>query len=89
MTSPGSRSGDRSDQNTPAAKDGIRSEATSSASLVLSEPPGPVSVTRRVPFWSMATSSSRSLSLPTSDEAGRGKFVLEIVRSGGKSPSPS
>ena len=37
----------------------------------------------------MASSSSRSLSLPMSEEVGRGRFVFEIVFSGGKRSLPS
>ena len=89
VTSAGSRSADRPTQKTPALKAGTSSEATSSASRVLPEPPGPERVTRREPFRSRASSSSRSRVRPTKEEAGRGRFVFEIVFSGGKASLPS
>ena len=46
-------------------------------------------MTRREPFRSRASSSSRSRALPTKEEAGRGRFVFEIVFSGGKRSLPS
>jgi len=46
-------------------------------------------VRRRVPFPSSATTSAVSRSRPTKDEAGRGRFVFEIVFSGGKRSFPS
>ena len=50
LTSAGSRSADRPTQKTPALNAATSSEATSSASRVLPEPPGPARVTRREPF---------------------------------------
>ena len=88
VTSAGSRTAARPTQKTPAVKAGTSSEAASTASRVLPEPPGPERVTRRVPFRSRPTSSSRSRSLPTKEEAGRGRFVFEIVFSGGKRSLP-
>ena len=52
VTSVWSRSADRPTQKTPALNAGTSSEATSSASRVLPEPPGPERVTRREPFRS-------------------------------------
>ncbi len=63
--------------------------AASIASRVLPEPPGPVSVTSRAPRSIRASTSSSSRSRPTNELAGRGRFVFEIVFSGGKEPSPS
>ena len=63
--------------------------AASSASRVLPVPPGPVRVTRRAPPSILARTSSSSVSLPTKELAGRGRFVFEIVLSGGNEPSPS
>src|SRR5207302_1475223 len=51
-------------------------------------PPGPLSVTNRCPRTSSATSAV-SRSRPTNEDAGRGRFVLEIVLRGGKRSSPS
>ncbi len=67
------------------------SSAASSASRVLPVPPGPVSVTRRAPSLDPREQRPRasSASLPTKELAGRGRFVFEIVLSGGKLPSPS
>ena len=55
----------------------------------LPEPPGPVSVRRRAPPSIRARTSSSSRSRPTKELAGRGRFVFEIVLSGGKLSSPS
>jgi hypothetical protein len=50
---------------------------------------GPVSVSRRAPSRRSEETSSTSFSLPTKELAGRGRFVLEIVLSGGKDSDPS
>ena len=61
------------------------SAAASSASRVLPEPPGPVSVTRRAPSSSEREHVVRARApVPTNELAGRGRFVFEIVLSGGK-----
>ena len=63
--------------------------AASMASRVLPVPPGPVSVTRRAPSSKRESTSNSSSSRPTNELAGRGRFVLEIVFSGGNEPFPS
>ena len=87
-TSDGSRTGARLTQNTPALNSATSSEAASIESRVLPDPPGPLSVTSRCPRTSSATSAV-SRSRPTNEDAGRGRFVLEIVLRGGKRSSPS
>ncbi len=57
-------------QKTPALKSGTSSEAASMARRVLPEPPGPESVTRRVPSLSREITSWVSRSLPTNELAG-------------------
>ena len=89
VTSAGSLSDASPTQKTPALNSGTSSAAASIASRVLPEPPGPESVTSRLPSLSSDTTSSVSRALPTNELAGRGRFVLEIVFSGGKDPSPS
>jgi hypothetical protein len=89
VTTAGSRSGASPTQKTPALKSGTSSEATSSARRVLPDPPAPESVRRREPFRTRPSSSFFSRSLPTKEEAGRGRFVFEIVFSGGKRSLPS
>ncbi len=88
-TNEASRSDPSPTQKTPALYEGTRLVAASTASRVLPEPPGPVSVSRRVPPWSSRTISWSSRSLPTKELAGRGRFVFEIVLSGGNAFSPS
>ena len=87
--SSGSESPTSGTQNTPSRCVPTSSAATCSASRVFPVPPGPVSVSRRVPSESIATSSSTSRSLPTSGLEATGRLVASSVRSGGKSPSPS
>ena len=53
VTSAGSRTAASPTQKTPAMNVGTRSAAASRASRVLPEPPGPQSVTMRVPLLSM------------------------------------
>ena len=62
----------------------------SSASRVLPEPPGPLrgEEPRSTLDASRVPRRARG-SLPTKELAGRGRFVFEIVLSGGKEPSPS
>src|SRR5438046_1588823 len=79
----------RGTQNTPALKSGTSSPAASRASRVFPEPPGPVSVRRRVPFRSCSTTSSISRPRPTNELAGRGRFVFEIVFNGGNESLPT
>jgi hypothetical protein len=62
--------------------------AASSARRVFPDPPGPVRVSRRT-LWEISLTSFSSRSLPTKEEAGRGRFVFEIVLRGGKRSSPS
>jgi len=76
-------------QKTPFGKAGTSSAADSIASRVFPEPPGPDSVTRRASSCSSPMTSDTSRSRPTNDDAGRGKFVFEIVFSGGNRSSPS
>ena len=61
VTSDGSRSEARPTQKTPALYKGTSSAAASRARRVLPEPPGPVSVSRRVPPWSSDRTSCSSL----------------------------
>ena len=68
---------------------GRASPADSSASRVLPAPPGPDSVTNLAPFRSSETTSATSRPLPMKELAGRGRFVFEIVFSGGKRTCPS
>jgi hypothetical protein len=77
-----------STQNVPALKSPRSSDAASIDNRVFPEPPGPVRVTRREPRTS-STTSAASRSRPMKLDAGRGRFVFEIVLSGGKTPSPS
>ncbi len=63
--------------------------AASIASRVFPEPPGPVRVTSRAPASIRESTASTSASLPTNELAGLGRFVFEIVLSGGKEPFPS
>ena len=68
----------------------MSSAAASTASRVFPEPPGPVRVTSRMPFDEEVDQlRPLAFALPTNDETGRGRFVFEIVFSGGKSLSPS
>ena len=67
---------------------GTSVDAASSASRVLPVPPGPVSVTRRAPSSIRESTSASSPSRPTKELAGRGRFVFEIVLSGGKRAVP-
>ena len=71
-------------QKTPALNAGTSSAAASIASRVLPEPPGPVSVTqpRTVREHRDAARRAPARGRRTSD-AGRGRFVFEIVFSGG------
>ena len=85
-TSAGSRSGARPTQKTPALNSGTSSAAASIASRVFPVPPGPVKVTSRAPSRTSATTSPTSRSRPTKLDAGRGRFVFEIVFSGGNAP---
>ena len=64
------------------------SAPASSASRVLPEPPGPLRVTSRVPPRACDAPRASSRSRPTNEDAGRGRFVFEIVFSGGKLASP-
>ena len=89
QTSSGSDSPASGTQKTPSRSVPTSSAATWSARRVFPVPPGPVSVSRRVPFESIATSSSSSRSRPTSGIETTGRFVASSVRSGGNSPSPS
>ena len=89
VTSEDSRTEARPTQKTPALYEGTRVAAASMARRVLPEPPGPVSVRSRVPRSNVASTSESSRSLPTNELAGRGRFVFEIVLSGGKLSSPS
>ena len=89
VTSEGSRRAASPTQKTPALYAGTSSVAASRARRVFPEPPGPVSVSSRVPARSSRTTSSRSRSRPMNELAGRGRFVFEIVLSGGKLLSPS
>jgi hypothetical protein len=73
----------------PALKEGTIKAAASIATRVFPEPPGPVKVTRRAPSSILESTSSTSPLLPTKELAGRGRFVFEIVLSGGKVSSPS
>ena len=68
VTNAGSRNAANGTQNTPALNSGTSSAAASIASRVLPDPPGPERVSRRVPFPSRLTTSSRSRSLPTKDD---------------------
>ena len=88
-TSAESRTGARPTQKTPALNSATNSPAASIARRVFPEPPGPVSVSRRAPLRSRASTSSTSRPLPTNEFAARGRFVFEIVLSGGKLPSPN
>jgi hypothetical protein len=76
-------------QNTPFRNSPTSSDAASIASRVFPDPPGPVNVIRRAPSRRRLTTSVTSRSLPTKLDAGRGRFVFEIVFSGGNDPSPS
>ena len=89
-TSAGSRSAASPTQKTPALNSRTSSAAASIASRVLPEPPGPGQrdETRAVAKRGDAP-RRRSRSRPTNDDAGRGRFVFEIVFSGGNAPSPS
>ncbi len=89
VTSAGSRSAARPTQKTPALYSGTRVDAASMARRVFPVPPGPVRVTSRAPPSIRESTASTSASLPTNELAGRGRFVFEIVFSGGKEPSPS
>ncbi len=53
------------------------------------QPPGPVSVRSLAPPAIRASTASSSRSRPTKELAGRGRFEVASVRSGGKEPSPS
>ena len=88
-TRAGSRSAASPIQKTPFLNSGTSSAADSIASRVFPEPPGPDSVTSRAPSCSSSTTSDTSRSRPTNDDAGRGRFVFEIVFSGGKRSVPS
>ena len=70
VTSAGSRRAASPTQKTPALYSGTSVEAASSASRVLPEPPGPVSVTSRAPSSIRARTASSSRSLPTKELAG-------------------
>src|SRR2546425_6112437 len=83
MTSDASRSEARPTQKTPALYEGTSVAAASTARRVFPDPPGPVRVRSRVPRSKVASSSESSRSLPTKELAGRGRFVFEIVLSGG------
>ena len=85
-TSAGSRRASSPTQKTPALYSVTIEAAVSMARRVLPEPPGPVSVTRRAPPATRASTSSSSRSRPTKELAGRGRLVFEIVFSGGKEP---
>jgi hypothetical protein len=89
-TSAGSRTGDSPIQNTPAPNSLTSSPAASSANRVFPVPPGPASVTSGAASSRIrATTSRTSCSRPTNEESGTGRFVFEIVRSGGKRSDPS
>ena len=88
-TRAGSRRAASPIQKTPFLNSGTSSAADSIASRVFPEPPGPDSVTSRAPSCSNSTRSDTSCSRPTNDDAGRGRFVFEIVFSGGKRSCPS
>ena len=87
-TSAESRSGASGTQKTPFGNRSSWPAASSIEKRVFPVPPGPVTVNRRVEPKSSPASAS-SASRPRNDEAGTGRFVFEIVFSGGNSPSPS
>jgi hypothetical protein len=89
VTSAGSRRDASPTQKTPALYSGTSDAAASRPSRVLPEPPGPVRVTSRAPSSMRSSTSCSSRSLPTKELAGRGRFVFEIVLSGGNCPWPS
>jgi hypothetical protein len=86
--SSGSVSPARDTQKTPSWSLPTSSAATSRPRRVLPVPPGPVSVRRRVPLETIATSSLSSRWRPTSGIETTGRFVAPSVRRDGKSPSP-
>ena len=89
MTSDASWSEARPTQKTPALYEGTSVAAASTARRVFPEPPGPVRVRSRAPLSIFASTAEISCSLPTNELAGRGRFVFEIVLSGGKVFGPS
>ncbi len=88
-TSAGSRREASPTQKTPALNSPTSSAVDSIANLVFPDPPGPVRVTSRAPARTRATTSATSRSRPTKLDAGRGRFVFEIVFSGGNDSPPS
>ena len=88
-TSAGSRTAASPTQKTPALYSGTSVAAASMASRVFPEPPGPVSVTSLAPPWTLSSTAARSRCRPMKELAGRGRFVFEIVLSGGNRSSPS
>ena len=68
---------------------GTSSAPASIASRVLPDPPDPVRVSNRAPFVNCASTACTSRVLPTKELAGCGRFVFEIVFSGGNDASPS
>ena len=75
-------------EETPALNCGTSVAAASMENRVSPVPPGPVRVRRRAPPLIRESTSCSSASLPRKLEAGLGRFVFEIVLSGGKLPTP-
>ena len=87
-TSAGSRSGARGTHQTPSGYPSDARPAACAARRVFPVPPGPVSVSRRVPS-SRATTSASSRSRPRNGVVGTGRFVRKSDLSAGNSPPPS
>ena len=89
VTSAGSRTADRPTQKTPPLKAGTSDRATSIASLVFPDPPGPISVTSRAPpRRARAPPRARALCRRRSSPGG-GDSCSRSCGAAGTSPSPA